>query len=93
MDMLLNSRQYKNNEEKIHIITKTDAQCSQSNLLYTTFPNYRPNSQDLNHTEHLWGAMKRILKKYKINSKNKLKVIIQKIWECMLRSDLVVAES
>ena len=26
MDMLLNSRQYKNNEEKIHITTKIDAQ-------------------------------------------------------------------
>ena len=43
--------------------------------------SWPPNSPDLNPIEHLWGAMKRILKNHKILSKSDFIQTIQKIWE------------
>ena len=48
----------------------------------TTFiKRWPPNSCDLNPIEHLWLAIKRILKKYKILTKEELIQKINEIWE------------
>ena len=39
------------------------------------------NSPDLNPIEHLWGAIKRILKTKEINSKTELIHYVNEIWE------------
>lgn len=46
------------------------------------------NSPDLNPIEHLWGAMKRILKTMKINSKIELIQKVNEIWEAFPQSSI-----
>ena len=43
--------------------------------------SWPPNSPDLNPIEHLWGAMKRILKNYKNLTKNEMINKIIQIWD------------
>lgn len=54
-----------------------------------SFLKYWPsNSPDLNPIEHLWGAIKRILKTIKIHSKDELIEKVQQIWEAFLQESI-----
>ena len=46
------------------------------------------NSPDLNHIEHLWGAIKRILKTKEINSKTELIHYVNEIWESFPQEEI-----
>lgn len=67
------------------------AHCSFLSTLYLkkrlSFLKYWPsNSPDLNPIEHLWGAIKRILKTLKIKSKEELIEKVTTIWEAFPQS-------
>lgn len=48
---------------------------------FTYISSWPANSPDLNPIEHLWGAIKRILKTKRVGSRTELVRIVQEIWD------------
>lgn len=55
---------------------------------FTFIKDWPANSPDLNPIEHLWGAMKRIIKTKSINSKEDLINTVQEIWNNFPQSSI-----